>query len=227
MVSYGEDGMRKLFTILLITAFTMVSCSNKSNVGSNELLELQEKYNKLQNDYDALLNEYATYKADILIKDITTVSQTDYAEIVNELNYYKSIINIKESNTINAEYVTIYEDEIITMQYCYVSTALLSGCNYSCQGGIVVRVENKTDTTVRLQTPNLSLDRETLQGFAFILSAVPPKSFSTFCVCMESVPTNTNPEIISGKFYVLDEDGSYNNKAFESYDAKFVDIKLR
>lgn len=219
--------MRKLFFILFICAFTMVSCSNKSNVGSTQLLELQEKYNELQNDYDTLLNEYATYKADIQIKDITTVSQSDYAEVVNELNYYKSIADIKESNTSNAEYVTIYEDEIITIQYCYVSTSLLSGCNHRCQGGIVVRVENKTDTTVRLQMPNLSLDRETLQGFAFILSAVPPKSFSTFCVCMDSVPTNTNPEIISGKFYVLDDDGASNNKAFESYDAKFVDIKLR
>ena len=219
--------MRKLLIILFASAFMMVSCSNKSNVESTALLEFQKKYNELQNDYSTLLNEYATYKAEIQIKDITTVSQSDYADVVNELNYYKSIVDTKDTNIGNSEYVTIYDDDIISIQYCYVSTAPMSGCNYRCQGGTVIRVENKTDVTVRLQSPILSLDRETLQGYAFNISEVPPKSFSTFCVCMESVPMNTSPEIMSGKFYVLDDDGLFENETFESYEAKFVDISLR
>lgn len=115
--------------------------------------------------------------------------------------------------------VHLYSDKKVTIYFdrCATTTSVMG--DYE----IVFLVENKTDFTLTIQAESMSLDGTSISSRNMIMSdEVAPKSKGRVYLIVDEV-ISLKPQTISGELSVIDFNADIGN---QSYDAKFVNIKL-
>lgn len=227
--------MLKKILLVCVVALALMGCNNsmKNIISKTEYETVVAERDKYKKDYELILEDYANLKVK---EKIETVSIVDYESVKEERDYYKSLYKTKEVTGLDNTNVLIdelkdepliYEDDIVKITFLYTTTEASVGCNYKCNGGLIIRVVNKGYVGIKLQNDVIALDGVTKE-FCYNVIKCPQKSTTLACLCTEDGLANLFPSMITGKIQIVDDDYIFGdtNEAFKSYYAKFTEVKL-